>query len=205
MVPLDTRTREGLFDKHVWDCKPLLAPMLEHVDQSTLNDQPFSMIFLTTIQHGGYENLPNLMKMVDCSDDKVLNEYLNTVKYTDDLLAKMMSVFESRGLLNETLFVMMGDHGTSFHEYGNMGTYNLVYDQALRVPVMFYTENSYWKPLKQNQNKGSNWSLLDVLSMILEMLTDTQGTVSNGSLLTLMDEIHQHEGRSMFQPSSSCI
>ena len=123
---------------------PLLAPMFEHIDKAVANDQPFFTTFLTTIQHdGNVEHLPKLMNVVDYSDDAYLNAYLNSVKYADDLLRNMTEAVAARNLSQETLFVVMGDHGAAFHEHNMMTTYNLQYDEALRVPVCFYTENRY--------------------------------------------------------------
>jgi hypothetical protein len=66
-------------------------------------------------------------------------EYLNCVSYSDRLLGTMLSAFEAQRLLEDTLFVIVGDHGESFGEHGTYVHNSSLYEEETTVPLVFWS------------------------------------------------------------------
>lgn len=65
------------------------------------------------------------------------NPYDGEIAYMDSELAKVISWLERRGLQDQTLIVVAGDHGESFGEHGEMGHAAFIYETNLHVPLFF--------------------------------------------------------------------
>ena len=62
--------------------------------------------------------------------------YDGEVAYVDTQLGRLLAALEARGLNDSTLFIVTSDHGESLGEHGE-GTHGmLLYDGALRVPLV---------------------------------------------------------------------
>jgi membrane-anchored protein YejM (alkaline phosphatase superfamily) len=68
------------------------------------------------------ENL-NYIKLAHGEGDMALikNRYKNSLHYVDAQIQRLMQALEQRGLLNNTLVFVMGDHGEEFREFGLFG------------------------------------------------------------------------------------
>ncbi len=100
-------------------------------------DSPFFMSLLTITPHHDYI-LPKGYALKDFASDPTLNNYLNTLRYQDEFLQELMEVFESSGHADNTLFVIVGDHGEAFGEHGKFMHDTVLYDEGTRVPLMFF-------------------------------------------------------------------
>jgi arylsulfatase A-like enzyme len=63
--------------------------------------------------------------------------YLKALRFVDDQLARLLAAIEARGDLGRTLFVVTGDHGEAFGEHNMYFHGNTLYDELLRVPLVF--------------------------------------------------------------------
>lgn len=113
----------------------LLAPSLRWVDEH--KGQPFFLTYLTLAAHHNYR-VPRGFPQERYSSDEVLNRYLNTLRYTDRFVGKIVDGFAARHLLDRTLFVLIGDHGEGFFEHGRNFHDNTIYDEGLQVPLVLY-------------------------------------------------------------------
>ncbi|KAI9825760.1 MAG: hypothetical protein M1819_000478 [Sarea resinae] len=125
------------------------------------------------------------------SDHSDLNNYLNTVKYSDGWLAEIMDMLEETGAINETLVVVTGDHGFAFREDdSSFTTYNGGHVSNFKVPLVFY------HPLLPRLHLTAQASTMSVLPTILDLL------VSSGSLDSADQNVAKHllgeyEGQSL--------
>ena len=62
--------------------------------------------------------------------------YDGEVAYVDAQLARLFAAVEARGLSESTVIVVTGDHGESLGEHGEQTHGMLLYDGALRVPLV---------------------------------------------------------------------
>lgn len=68
-------------------------------------------------------------------DDRRRAKYAAEVRYVDDFFGRLMRRLEAQGLADDTLVVVVSDHGESLGERGIIG-HNLFYTEQLRVPLL---------------------------------------------------------------------
>jgi arylsulfatase A-like enzyme len=62
--------------------------------------------------------------------------YDATVRYSDSLLGSVVETLKERGEWEDTLFILLSDHGEEFGEHGGWGHDQSVYEELLRVPLI---------------------------------------------------------------------
>jgi arylsulfatase A-like enzyme len=68
-----------------------------------------------------------------------LTLYLNAAQETDAVLGELVRQLQLRGLFDETLIVVMGDHGEAFGQHGVGGHGTDVFEESIHIPlVMLY-------------------------------------------------------------------
>jgi arylsulfatase A-like enzyme len=55
----------------------------------------------------------------------------------DEGLRRLVAWLEGRGLLEDTLFVLVGDHGEAFGEHGHVNHGHTLHDEVVHVPLVF--------------------------------------------------------------------
>lgn len=129
-------TMWGIEDRHVFDA---VIERLEPV-------RPFFILAWTAQAHHPYEPSPD-REPVDFfrglptppRDAWDLGRYLNVLRETDRQIARLFAALRERGLADDTLVAITGDHGQSFgfpHEAWGHGF--SVYDEAVRVPLVLW-------------------------------------------------------------------
>jgi arylsulfatase A-like enzyme len=68
--------------------------------------------------------------------DELHTNYRKEVEYFDTELGKFLARLDWRGQLDDTLVVVVGDHGDEFYEHDDYGHSNLPYDELTRVPLL---------------------------------------------------------------------
>jgi arylsulfatase A-like enzyme len=63
------------------------------------------------------------------------------IRYSDNLLATMIEEFRQHHLLEDTLFVIVGDHGESFGEHGLFVHNSSMYEEEITVPLIFWSDD----------------------------------------------------------------
>ena len=62
--------------------------------------------------------------------------YDGSLRYQDEKLGEFVKALEERGILDETLIVIVGDHGEMFFEHGLAGHGKFPWEEELRVPLV---------------------------------------------------------------------
>ena len=112
----------------------MIEPSLKWVDQQK---EPFFLSYLTLTAHHDY-TVPRGFETKKYVDDEEVNKYLNTLAYTDRFVEQVVEGFKKRGLLEKTLFILVGDHGEGFREHGRTEHDNVIYEEGLRVPLVLF-------------------------------------------------------------------
>lgn len=115
----------------------LLAPTREWLARLTRSGRRFYAFYLTSTAHHDYR-LPARDYTQRFSDDERHDRYLNAVRYQDRFLEQLLALYREAGLASRTLFVVVGDHGEAFGEHGRRLHDHVIYDEGLRVPLLFY-------------------------------------------------------------------
>ncbi|KAL9563974.1 hypothetical protein ACKAV7_011887 [Fusarium commune] len=126
------------------------------------------------------------------------NSYLNTVRFQDAWLGELLQLFELHGIANETLVVLVGDHGQAFKEdiTTRTGTYKNGHVSNFRVPITFR------HPHVPRVQYEANATSISILPTILDLLINT-GSLNRKDMAVASDLLHDYEGQSLIRPYKS--
>jgi membrane-anchored protein YejM (alkaline phosphatase superfamily) len=79
----------------------------------------------------------------------IKNRYINSVHHLDMQYGRIFDYLKTHQLLDNTIVVLIGDHGEEFMEHGFWGHNSTFVDQQLRTPLVIYAPGM--KPLVSNQ------------------------------------------------------
>ncbi|WP_001265509.1 phosphoethanolamine transferase [Vibrio sp. RC586] len=152
--------REGLCDGDT--CYDIA--MLENLDQEISEQQGNRMIFMHFIgSHGPtyFKRYPKEMAVYqpdcpradieNCSVEQIVNTYDNTIRYTDYVMAQLLSKLESLQDRYNTALIYVSDHGESLGENGlflHGMPYSLAPEHQTRVPLLVWMSQGF------SQSKG---------------------------------------------------
>lgn len=97
---------------------------------------PFMLSMLTVTAHHDY--VLQGYEKIDFVDDPMFNEYLNSVHYQDRFVGKVLDQFRDLGLYDDTVFVIVADHGEGFGEHRVYQHDNTIYEEGARVPLLIH-------------------------------------------------------------------
>jgi arylsulfatase A-like enzyme/tetratricopeptide (TPR) repeat protein len=92
--------------------------------------------------------------------------YDGEIAYLDFVLGEVLGRVRDKGILSRTLIVVAGDHGEAFGEKGESGHGVFLYEMAVRVPLLFYSEGH----LPANRVVEARVRLIDILPTVLDVL-----------------------------------
>jgi arylsulfatase A-like enzyme len=118
------------YDYHSRDSKLVPAAMNWIGTDRT---KPFFLALWTDDTHSPYT--PPAAKSFGVPDGN-LNRYLGAVEETDANVAELERELAARGLLDDTLVVVTGDHGEQFGQHGKAGHGFSLYDEEVRIPLI---------------------------------------------------------------------
>lgn len=64
--------------------------------------------------------------------------YAAALRYTDERLGRLLALLAELGLQDDTLIVVTSDHGEEFFEHGLLQHGHTLYEELLRVPLLFH-------------------------------------------------------------------
>ncbi len=98
--------------------------------------EPFILTFMTNGAHYPY-NYPDKSPQAGIS----YKEYLKAEEFTDQSVARLFGQLDKSDLLNDTLVVIVGDHGESFGEHGTYIHNSSMYEEEVTVPLIFWAKD----------------------------------------------------------------
>ncbi|RME24389.1 MAG: hypothetical protein D6798_11350 [Deltaproteobacteria bacterium] len=102
------------------------------------------------------------------------------VAYTDHLVGEVVDIWRDAGLLDNTVVVIVGDHGESVGEHGAFGHVTPVTEEVLRVPLTI----RYPAAIPAGSRIDDAVSTVGIYATILDLLDiETPGVHQVGSLL----------------------
>jgi choline-sulfatase len=111
--------------------------------------------------------------------------YLAAIAYEDTQIARVVDYLERRGLLDESLVIVAGDHGESLGDHGEETHGMFVYDEALRVPLIVRGPG-----IGQRRVRAAV-RLIDVMPTVLESFGLRAPSVAGVSLTGLISGAHE--------------
>jgi arylsulfatase A-like enzyme len=95
---------------------------------------------------------------------RAVDLYDGEIRGADMGLAELVGVLRGRGVLGRTLLVVTADHGEEFEEHGRMSHGQTLYEEVLRVPLIFSGPG-----LRRGARLGRA-SLLDIVPTLLDLV-----------------------------------
>lgn len=136
--------RSSNFKEVNWgvDDRAFIAPSIEFATQN--KKSPFFIIYLPISPHHPYET-PDKKYPIQVPEDlkpghgNSFKQYLNSLHYSDMVLAETIDAYKKAGLMKDTLFFIFADHGEAFGQHKK--NYNhpfYIYEENVHVPFMIY-------------------------------------------------------------------
>ena len=157
--------------------------MTEWMDAQLAADKRMLMTLSTTNLHMDYY-FPH--EPVPYTELNRPNLYLNALKWTDDVFGQFLDLLATRGLLENSLIVVQGDHGP--HLSANGGLRFGPHDSIFKVPLAMRMPNGAFQARVPNSEPFTS---IDVLPTVLDALG------VNASL------IRPYPGRSILRPPTT--
>ncbi|KAJ5918918.1 alkaline-phosphatase-like protein [Penicillium verhagenii] len=136
-----------------------------------------------------YEQILGLNK----GHNKDLNHYLNAVGFQDKWLTEIIGILEEKGVANETLFVMAGDHGLSLPNDGGITPYDNPHVGSFAVPIVLAHPQlpalEITAPVSSDQ----------IVPTILDLLIESH-SLPKDSTKPAKDILSLYEGQSLIRP-----
>lgn len=89
--------------------------------------------------------------------------YRAKLSFLDENLKEVLNLYDREDLLDNTILVLMGDHGEAFMEHGQLGHAMHVYDEVLSPPVLVRFPRSWRMRTESIQRQIFMGSLVDWL------------------------------------------
>jgi hypothetical protein len=155
-------------------------------------------VFLTHITSTTHHpfGMPEGEPYVQLSDDKEwddLSKYVNSVGYVDRWLKQILDILEAEGVAEETLLILVGDHGLGLAERGTVTAYSQTHVANYHVPLAIS------HPHLPQINIDDAVTSLQILPTILDLLIET-GSLSKSEGRAAKDLIRNYEGQSLLRP-----
>jgi hypothetical protein len=126
--------------------------------------RPFFGTYLSHGTHAPYFDADPARRMIaEPTDDR--ERYLNAVRNFDNQLQRIVQALEQAGHGDDTLLVVVADHGQAFGEHGAWQHGRSSWEEVLHVPALI------WQPSAVEQRIDSRFTThADLLPTILELL-----------------------------------
>ncbi len=160
---------EGFFKTNSfgYEDRLILEPSIRWIREQRKKNRKFFLTYLTLISHFEYNTPPEFPKRVfEKTDDWEYHKYLNAIHYLDLFLKDLFARFEKLGMLEDTLFVLVADHGEAFSEHKRRQHDNGLWEEIVHSAALLYAP-ALWK---KGRRIGGIWHHLDILTTIAAAL-----------------------------------
>jgi arylsulfatase A-like enzyme len=139
-----------------------IARILQWIDARPAG-QPFFVTYLPIAGHHPYET-PDAGPFPDGDS---FGRYRNALHYGDASLGALIDGIAARGLRDNTLWIILGDHGEAFGQHdGNFGHTFQLYEENIHVPLLIAAPGLISHQLRSRQVV----SLIDTTPGLLELV-----------------------------------
>ncbi|POR31885.1 Lipoteichoic acid synthase-like YvgJ [Tolypocladium paradoxum] len=159
------------------------------------NNERVFLSHLTSTTHHPF-GMPEDEKYIPLAGEKKLDDlshYINAVGYVDRWLGQILEILEQEGVADETLLVLVGDHGLSIAENGGITPYYNSNIGNFHVPMVLS------HPKLPHIDVNDAVVSLQILPTILDLLVET-GSLSQADKEAAHDLVRNYEGQSLIRP-----
>ncbi len=102
------------------------------------------------------------------------------IRQTDDALGELVEFLQEQNAFDNTIFILLSDHGEEFGEHEELGHGRALYNEVLRVPLVILAPG--FPPRVIDERVG----LVDVMPTVLDLLKIESPPIQGRSLLPLL-------------------
>lgn len=103
---------------------------------SLVNAKKFSILWTNQPHYPYFVNAENEINYVNGNPE--LNRYLNALKSADEAFGILMQNLQQKNALNNTMVIVVGDHGEAFGTHNQTGHGSKIYEENVNVPCIIY-------------------------------------------------------------------
>jgi len=92
--------------------------------------------------------------------------YRGEIAFTDTVIGQMLRDLQDKGLAEDTLLIVAGDHGEAFGEHKEYGHGIFCYEEDMKVPLIFSNPKLFKRPRALSQRVR----LIDIMPTVLDLL-----------------------------------
>ncbi len=111
-------------------------------------------------------------------------EYDGEIRYVDDQIGRLYKFIEGKGMLNNTLIIVVADHGEGLRDHGEVGHGKMLMDTTINVPAILFNPRD---PREKRIDRITE--TVDIAPTILDILGAPPGKCM--------------QGRSIYRPDAS--
>ncbi len=147
-----------------------LTKALHWLDTIAASEQPFFPQWLTLATHHPYSTPADYPELFGEGEENRRSHYWNALHYTDAMVGRLIDGLAARGLLDNTLVLVTGDHGEGFGQWHN-GAFSHgphLYEEHVKTFLMVSTRHAPAPPVMVDRI-GSFGDILPTLLSLLGM------------------------------------
>jgi arylsulfatase A-like enzyme len=162
------------------DERLMIEPAVEWIKAQ---DSPYLLMLAPVNPHHPYAVPDDFPKLVDAGEagigegERNWRNYLNSLHFADAAMGELVARLEAEGLMENTVFVMITDHGEAFYQH--RGNYNhplFIYEENVHVPAIVYSKALFPSGLET----ASITRHIDILPSVLDLLGIEDGVPRDG-------------------------
>src|SRR5215210_120496 len=158
----------------------MLEPSEKWLTEQKKSGNPFLATYLTSAPHHDYRAPSERHGREQFTDNDLVNRYLNSVRSQDFFLKNLFDQYKKLGLYEDTVFIVLGDHGEGFGEHGRYQHDNTIYEEGLRIPLLIHDPRQF----QDGATLDGPVNQLDILPTVADMLGyEIRGGTYEGSSL----------------------
>jgi len=145
----------------------MVQPILDWTAAQSRAKRPFFTAIMTNVGHHNFETPSTWPKIrFEGVSNPKLEAYYNCLRYIDGVLSTLIEGYRRLGVLDDTILIIVGDHGQMFDEHGARQIHNAIYQEGLHVPALIYAPGLALQP---GTVRGPRQQI-DILPTIVELL-----------------------------------
>ncbi|KAJ5733178.1 Alkaline phosphatase-like alpha/beta/alpha [Penicillium manginii] len=184
------------------ELKPYIRDLFQ---EAAINKTRLFLSHVTSTTHHPWGTPEHFKKVSYMGDEGTINHdpmnnYINAARFVDNWLGEIMTMLDESGLANNTLVVIVGDHGQAFAEDNKdlTGTYNNPHISNFRVPLVFR------HPHMPRIHISANATSLSIIPTILDMLIQSESLDKQDSAIASA-VLPEYQGQSLIRPFRTSI
>lgn len=146
------------------DERETVGYFLSELDDKLAKKQPIAAIYYSFVAHWPYPDYGPETHVL--SPTRPLHQYYNNLRFLDGQIQRIYQHLQNRGILDDTILVVVGDHGEAFGQHPhNYAHSRMSFNENVRTPALFVNRALF--PARTIDTPTSH---VDILPTLLDAL-----------------------------------